>query len=240
MPEGGHVEIMANNIQSPGNDLPQGLMHGRYVKISIKDNGVGIPDQYLAKIFDPYFTTKEKGSGLGLATSYSIIRNHGGLIDVRSLSGIGSTFSIYIPAAAPMATVPLAAAVARPARKGRILVMDDDDVVRSVSGELIRALGHYADFAEHGEAAVINYRTARETGHPYDLVILDLTVRGGMGGLETIQKMREIDPDVKAVVSSGYSDNAMAAEYQKIGFKSFLKKPYNIEELRNTLNALLV
>ncbi len=239
MPEGGHVEITAINVQAPNNDLPQGLHNGRYVKISIKDNGIGISEQYLAKIFDPYFTTKEKGSGLGLATSYSIVRNHGGFIDVQSLPGKGSTFVVYIPAAALVATKPIVAAVIRPALKGRILVMDDDEVVRMVAGELIRALGHDVDFAEHGDAAISKYRTARESGDPFDVIILDLTIRGGMGGMETIQKLREIDPEVKAVVSSGYSDNAATAEYQMNGFRSFLKKPYNIEELRDTLNALL-
>ncbi len=239
MPEGGHVEISAKNIEAPARDLPQGLKDGRYVKISIKDNGVGIPQQYLAKIFDPYFTTKEKGSGLGLATSYSIVKNHSGLIEVQSLPGKGSTFVIYIPAAATVETKPIVADATRPACKGRILVMDDDEVVRMVAGELIRALGHDVDFAEHGDAAIIKYKTAREAGVPYDIVIMDITVRGGMGGVETIQKLREIYPDVKAIVSSGYSDNFMAAEYKKIGFRSFLKKPYNIEELRDMLNALL-
>jgi len=239
MPEGGRVEITAENVEAPDSDLPQDLKGGRYVKISIKDNGVGIPEQYLVKIFDPYFTTKEKGSGLGLATSYSIVKNHSGLIDIRSLPGKGSTFVVYIPAAAPAATKPIVAVVTRPVRRGRILLMDDDEVVRSVAGELIHALGHDVDFAEHGEAALFKYKTARKAGHPYDIVILDLTIRGGMGGIDTIQKLRAIDPDVRAVVSSGYSDNAMAADYQKLGFRSFLKKPYNIEELRDTLNALL-
>jgi PAS domain S-box-containing protein len=241
MPEGGRVKITARNTQAPGPDVPPTLGQGSYVKVSIRDSGIGIPEKYLPKIFDPYFTTKEKGSGLGLATSYSIVRNHGGVIDVRSEVARGSTFTIYLPATAMVAEQPAAArpAAMRPSRKGKVLVMDDEEVVRMVAGELIRELGHEAEFAEDGGAAVARYRTAMEAGNPFDVVILDLTIRGGMGGRETVQKLREIDPQVKAVVSSGYSDDDAVSEYRKYGFQAFLKKPYDIDKLRETLNALL-
>ncbi|HWR73659.1 MAG TPA: PAS domain S-box protein, partial [Nitrospirota bacterium] len=241
MPMGGTVLITARNAHAPGPGVPIQLREGDYVMISIQDSGVGIPEQYLARIFDPYFTTKEKGSGLGLATSYSIIRNHDGMIDVRSEAGKGSTFTIYLPATAavsqPVAPRP---AAAQSLRRGKVLVMDDEDVVRMVAGELIDQLGHEAGFASDGESALKMCQTAKELGRPYDVVVLDLTIRGGMGGVETIKKLREIDPDVKAVVSSGYSDDDAVSEYRKHGFRAFLKKPYDLEELRTILNTLLI
>lgn len=239
MPLGGTVEICAKNVRAPGRGLPPLLGAGNYVALSIRDSGVGIPEQYLQKIFDPYFTTKEKGSGLGLATSYSIVKNHGGLIGVASEAGRGTTFTVYLPAIESKKEVPPAVAAARVARKGNVLVMDDEEVVRTIAGEMIKALGHAVDFAKNGEEAIAKYRGARESGLPFDIVILDLTVRGGLGGKETLERLRSIDPGVKAVVSSGYSDGVIMAEHQAYGFRSCLAKPYKLETLRTTLNALL-
>jgi len=211
------------------------------VEIAVRDTGVGIPEQYLAKIFDPYFTTKEKGSGLGLATSYSIIKNHNGSIEVKSEMGKGTTFLIYIPASAIVRTAlqdkPATAAIA--AHLGKVLVMDDEQVVRDVAVALMTELGHRVELAAHGKEALEKYRAAKISGDPYDVVILDLTIRGGMGGAETIHKLLEIDPHVKAVVSSGYSDDSQIASYQEQGFKAVLMKPYNIVELQEVLNRLL-
>ncbi len=240
MPRGGEIEITGKNREAPAPGVPQVLEPGRYVAIAVRDRGTGIPASALARIFDPYFTTKEKGSGLGLATSYSIIKNHGGQIEVQSEIGQGSCFTIYLPAADDAGVEMRAAPAPAAVRCGRVLVMDDEEIVRMVSGELIRILGHDTDFAEHGAVAVEKYRQAREAGAPYDIVILDLTVRGGMGGLETLRKLREIDPDVKAVVSSGYSDDEIVAQHVQYGFRSFLRKPYDLEALRSTLHALLV
>ncbi len=239
MPLGGTIEITALNREVPGEGTPGVLAKGRYVVVSIRDSGVGIPQEYLQKIFDPYFTTKEKGSGLGLATSYSIIRNHGGLIEVASETGKGTTMTIYLPADGPGAEDRQEPAPAETSGKGKILVMDDEDVVRNVVGELIRALGHEVELAEHGEAALDRYRAARDAGRPFDLVILDLTIRGGMDGAETLKRLREIDPDVKAVVSSGYSDDAAMGEYIRQGFIASLRKPYTIEGLSKTLSDLI-
>ena len=237
MPEGGNIEIAAKNVAVTNKD--NRLPLGNYVEISIKDNGIGIARQYLAKIFDPYFTTKEKGSGLGLATSYSIISNHGGLIDVTSELGKGSTFYIYLPAVEAAREIRETSAISAPVRKGKILVMDDEEMIRNLASELIMVLGHDVELAENGEAAIEKYKSAMGSGKPFDIVILDLTIRGGLGGGDTFNRLRAIDPGVKAVVSSGYSDDAVIADYEKYGFRAQLAKPYKLKDLRDTLNELL-
>ena len=239
MPLGGTIVIIAKNVLSSDKGLPQLQGKGRYVEISVQDSGIGISEKYLEKIFDPYFTTKEKGSGLGLATSYSIIRNHGGLIDVKSGVGNGTTFYIYLPAVeleAETMTVPTVSFVGR---RGKILIMDDEELIRNIAGTQVKVLGNEVEVAENGETAIAKYTSAMETGKPFDIVILDLTVRGGMGGRETIERLLAIDPGVRAIVSSGYSDNDVVADYQKYGFRASLSKPYRLVDLRDTLNALL-
>ncbi|MCC6522538.1 MAG: PAS domain-containing protein [Polyangiaceae bacterium] len=241
MPTGGSVRVAARNVTEDDAALPRALPRGNYVAISIQDSGVGIAAQDLDKIFDPYFTTKEKGSGLGLATSYSIVKNHGGLIDVRSQLGAGSTFTIYLPAAAGRTRTEVAAAAARPVpgRTARILVMDDEELIRKLTGELLRVLGHDVAVARHGQEAVEAYERAMARGEPFDVVILDLTVRGGMGGEEALQRLRALDPAVKAIVSSGYSDDASMADHLAHGFKAYLKKPYDLDALREAVKSLL-
>jgi PAS domain S-box-containing protein len=240
MPEGGTIKISAKNVYAPHKGLPALLAEGIYIEISVKDNGIGIPEKYIPRLFDPYFTTKEKGSGLGLATSYSIIKNHGGLIDVKSQLGKGSTFLVYLPALEAeekrVVTIP---ATAHAARKGRILVMDDEELLRNIVGIMLRALGHDAEFAENGEEAIVKYREALSAGKRFDIVILDLTIRGGMGGEETFRELLTLDPEVKAVVSSGYADSATISEYESRGFSACLAKPYAVDALRNILNMLL-
>jgi PAS domain S-box-containing protein len=240
MPLGGRIEIAVRNV-------PHARAAGLYltavdglVEIMVRDRGMGIPPEHLPRIFDPYFTTKEKGSGLGLATSYSIVRNHDGMIDVSSELGKGSTFMIYLPAACT-AQEQAVASVAGYAtgRTCRVLVMDDEPIVRVVAGELLRELGHDAEFAEHGDSAIEKYRRAMAENRPFDVVILDLTIRGGMGGLDTLRKLKEMDPGVKAVVSSGYSDDEVVATYQQHGFRSFLKKPYDMRELCRILDDVM-
>ena len=238
MPEGGTIVLTARNVeQQAAHDKLLGP--GKHVEVSISDTGIGIPEKYLQKIFDPYFTTKEMGSGLGLATSYSIIRNHGGVIAVESEVGRGTTFYVYLPAVEAAEGIQKEPAAVPFTGKGNILVMDDEEIVLNITGEMIRALGHDVDFANHGQSAIEKYRAALESGKPYDIVILDLTIRGGMGGRETVQRILEMDPAVIAIVSSGYSDDAVISEYYKYGFKARLSKPYRLEDLRNTLHALL-
>lgn len=238
MPEGGTIVIAAKNVVGSDKDHPK-IPYGTYVEISVRDTGIGIPGQYLQNIFAPYFTTKEKGSGLGLATSYSIIKNHGGFIDVMSELGKGTTFFIYLPAVEAEEEVSETTTATSPFRKGKILVMDDEKLVRNIVRELITALGHEVDVAEEGKAATEKYRSAAESGKPFDIVILDLTVQGGMGGKATIDRLRALDPGVMAVVSSGYPDDTVVADYENYGFKARLTKPYKIDRLRDTLNALL-
>ena len=241
MPTGGSVIVAAKNVAAGDASLPHGLGRGNYVMIAIRDTGVGIPERYLGKIFDPYFTTKEKGSGLGLATSYSIVRNHGGMIDIRTKPGEGSTFMIYLPAVAGegLSATPAEPLATSPARKARVLVMDDEEIIRNISRELLLALGQDVEVVKDGREALEKYKEAMAAGAPFDIVILDLTVRGNMGGVETIHKLREIDPAVKAIVSSGYSDDAAIADHLSHGFKAYLKKPYDIAALRNTLVSLM-
>jgi two-component system cell cycle sensor histidine kinase/response regulator CckA len=239
MPLGGRIDLSARNVSAASvAGLPQGLQ-GELVEISVRDQGLGIPPEHVARIFDPYFTTKEKGSGLGLATSYSIIRNHGGAILVTSELGKGSLFTIYLPASSAAQELVTEYRAGTASQKCRILVMDDDAVVRDVAVALLTELGHEVEIAEHGEAAIEKYRKAMGSGKPFDLVILDLTVRGGMGGSETIQKLQAIHPNVKAIVSSGYSDDTALSSYREQGFRAFMKKPYTMQELKDTLDALL-
>ncbi len=239
MPQGGTIVITAKNVQAPDPLLPHLLKKGNYVEISIQDNGIGIPAPDMHKIFDPYFTTKQKGSGLGLATSYSIIKNHGGLIDVVSRTGTGTICFIYLPATDAGIEVQKNPSVSPAVRQGKILVMDDEEVVRNIVGEMLKALGHAVEFAEHGDAAIEKYQAAREAGNPFDIVILDLTVRGGLGGKETNNRLLAIDPGARVIVSSGYSDDAVMADHRAHGFAACLRKPYQLDELVSTLNALL-
>ena len=240
MPLGGTIMIAARNVCPPHKGLPALLAEGQYVEISVKDSGSGIPEQYLPRLFDPYFTTKEKGSGLGLATSYAIIKNHGGLIDVKSQLGKGSTFFVYLPALESegerVVTTP---ATADAARKGRVLVMDDEELIRNIVGIMLRALGHEAELAENGEEAIAKYSEALSSGRRFDIVILDLTVRGGIGGEEAMRELLALDPDVKAVVSSGYADSTTIAQYESRGFSACLTKPYEVDALGDILNVLL-
>jgi PAS domain S-box-containing protein len=239
MPAGGSLLVSARNVGAPAPGLPAGLAPGEYVQVAVTDSGAGIPPELRERIFDPYFTTKERGSGLGLATSLSIVRNHGGAMTVESEPGRGSRFAFYLPAAAPQSQ---AAAPRPPAagklRPGRILVMDDEEAVRSVAAAMLRYLGQEAVVCAHGDEAIAHYRAARESGRPFDAVLLDLTIRGGLGGEETLDALRAIDPGVKAVVSSGYAESSAIADYRQRGFAGCLRKPFQLEALGSVLRSL--
>jgi nitrogen-specific signal transduction histidine kinase/CheY-like chemotaxis protein len=245
MPAGGTVLISFENttVDSPNSILTP----GRYVDIAIKDHGIGIAAENIEKIFDPYFSTKAKGAikgtGLGLSISHSIIANHGGDITVCSRLGVGTTFHVLLPASEaaadpvqPVVDDEKVAISDKPVLgQGRILVMDDEAMIRELTGSMLGHLGYDADFAETGQHAVEKYQTALDTSTPYDAVILDLTIKGGMGGLATIEMLKEIDPTVKAIVSSGYSDDPVIASYKKYGFCEVVAKPYEMIEFSQKL-----
>jgi PAS domain S-box-containing protein len=235
MPRGGTIKITAENIDID-NKSGTSIKPGQYVKINVKDMGPGIPDEYLAKIFDPYFTTKQAGSGLGLATVFSIIKRHNGYVFVESVIGKGTTFAIYLPVSTE--TVIHKKKKDITTGKGRILVMDDEAMVLKVSGAMIESLGYETVFAENGAEAVAKYKEAIDRGKPFDMVILDLTVQDGMGGRGAIKKLLEIDPQVKAIVSSGYSADSIMAKCEEYGFIDVLAKPYKLETLSMTLRRV--
>ncbi|MEQ8221812.1 MAG: PAS domain S-box protein [Candidatus Eremiobacterota bacterium] len=236
MPEGGIIRIFAENVYiEETNELP--LKTGRYVKISVKDHGPGIAREYLTKIFDPYFTTKQKGSGLGLATTYSIIKRHHGHITLESRTGEGTTFSFFLPASEKDFDVE---EIKHPLKShGKILVMDDDEMIRRLMPLLLPRLGYEVELAADGTEAIALYEKARYTDKPFDLVIMDLTIPGGMGGKEAIEKLLAMDPSVKAIVSSGYSNDPVMADCRDYGFKSVITKPYNVNNLGEILYKVL-
>ena len=238
MPDGGTIQVSAENFALSAENNPF-IKNGKYVKITVKDTGVGIPEEHLPKIFDPYFTTKEEGSGLGLATAYSIIKNHAGYIMAESAAGVGTTFYIHLPASKKEIDRVEAVEEKLVSGKEKILVMDDDDIVRDVAGKMLTKLGYEVDFARDGSEAIELYKKSKNSGRPFDVVIIDLTIPGGMGGRETMQKLLEIDPYVKAIVSSGYSDDAVMSNYTNYNFKGVIAKPYRIEELSRTVHSVL-
>jgi PAS domain S-box-containing protein len=233
MPDEGRITITLDNVlvdETSAHPVPA----GPYVRMTVHDNGPGIPKRFLARIFDPYFTTKQKGSGLGLAISYSIVRSHKGAISVDSEPGSGTTFVVYLPALPGLQVAP--AQESRSVRgTGRVLVMDDEELVRDVLGAMLSALGYEPVLTADGAAAVKEYEAAIKSGRRYDLVVLDLTVRAGMGGKDAVQQLRALDPRINALVSSGYSNDPVLSDYKRFGFSGVVSKPYRIEELSEAL-----
>ncbi|MCF6291373.1 MAG: PAS domain S-box protein [Desulfobacterales bacterium] len=238
MPAGGTIHIRAENVVVNHQD-GLALKQGRYIRISIRDEGHGLPAEHLDKIFDPFFTTREKGNGLGLAICYSIINNHGGMVTVESEPGRGSTFHVFLPVAAGKDPVLEEVSEELIRGRGRILVMDDEDVVSEVTANMLHHLGYGAALARDGLEAIDLYKQAYDAGRPYDAVILDLTVPGGMGGRETIKELLKIDPRIKAIVVSGYATDTMMVDYRQNGFSGVISKPYRISELSRTLHNVL-
>jgi len=239
MLHGGTIEVRAENIIESCQRWEHALrvQPGRYVRISVTDYGVGIPEGNRSRIFDPYFSTKPQGSGLGLATAYSIVKNHGGFVSVSSAVDRGTTLMISLPAAT--AEVALDSMGSVPAGASRILVMDDEVLVRGLTVNMLKSLGHTVEVADNGNIAVEQYSRALKTGRPFDAVLLDLIVPCGLGGREALEMISEIDPAVKAIMVSGYTPNPESTEFKDYGFKAVIAKPFTLEELKTTLHSVM-
>ncbi len=239
MPGGGIIGIGAENLNiGPENVLP--LKQGSYVKVIIKDLGAGIAPEDIPRIFDPYFSTKDEGFGLGLATTYSIIKRHEGYIDVESEMGAGTTFHVYLPASDKKLPEKRVSEEKPIIGEGRILVMDSEESIREVISEMLKSLGYEVESAFDGQEAIELYKKAGESGRPFNVVIMDLTVPGGMGGKEAVRELIKIDPGVKVIVSSGYSNDPIMAEYKKYGFSGVIAKPYRIKDLSEVLYNVVI
>ncbi len=242
MPEGGTITVSAANVDiEQGTPLP--LLPGRYIRIMVEDCGGGIEEDVLERIFDPYFSTKESGNGLGLAICYAVVSKHGGYIGARSTVGRGTVFEVYLPAVEDEVPVEEPVAGLRDGRVrngGRILVMDNEQMVLRVLKSMLQILGYKVSCVEDGAEAIRVYQQAMGTDSAFDAVIFDLTVPGGMGGEEAVQQLRAIDPSLTAIVSSGYSGHAVMADYGRYGFDGVVAKPYRLSELSQVLQSTLV
>lgn len=233
----GCIQVRAANRVISTNSASQKA--GSYVRISIDDDGPGIPPEILPKIFDPYFTTKTGGTGLGLATAYAIISRHEGHIGVESIPGVRTCFTIDLPAAPsgvpeePVSREPIQTG------SGRILVMDDNDALRSLLAQMLERLGYEVELAANGDDALAQFGRARAANRPFTAVLLDLTIPGGMGGVPTAARLREMDASVKLIVSSGYSDSPVMADYRRFGFDAVVPKPWSVASLGGALKRLL-
>ncbi len=238
MPDGGRIRIRCENAASIDWNASSGPAD-RFVRMSISDEGTGIPPENLERIFDPFFTTKEKGRGLGLATTYSIIKNHEGFIRVESPPGRGATFTIALPASAS-AIAPHGIEEQRPVfGAGKVLVMDDEELIRETARVILESIGYTVEDAGDGAEAIALYESALKSGAPFAAVIMDLTIPGGMGGKEAVRRLLEIDPHARVIVSSGYSNDPIMANYREYGFVAVASKPYNVGELSRKLAGVV-
>ncbi|NTV13871.1 MAG: PAS domain S-box protein [Desulfobulbaceae bacterium] len=237
MPDGGKIEIVGANFDNRHRFLPE--MPDRLLRLTIKDNGAGIAPEQVARIFDPYFTTKQEGSGLGLAITHSIIVKHGGHISVESQAGQGTTFTIYLVAAeqACAGEPPVEERIVT--GSGRILVLDDEEMVREVAREMLERLGYEVLLVGDGREVIDCHRQCRQEGRPIDLFLVDLTIPGGMGGREVIETLRALDPSVRAVAFSGYSNDPVVASFQDYGFAAVVAKPFRVEELAGVIASVM-
>jgi CheY-like chemotaxis protein len=242
MPGGGTLTIAASNFtKAPGGNDSLHLEPGKYIKVEISDTGTGIPAEHIDRIFEPYFTTRKNGRGIGLATVHSIVKRHAGLITVSSHVGRGSVFTLYLPAddylrknTDEIKIPPVCVSSAC-----RILVMDDDAIVLHVLEAILKHLGHAVTVTKKGEEALEEFKKSKEGTSPFALIISDLTVAGGMGGIELAEKIREIDAAIPIIVSTGYSSDPVFTDYKKFGFNAAMRKPYSIEEVKVAVEAAM-
>lgn len=242
MPSGGIIKVSAENIALDDNrSIP--LKKGNYVKMTIEDSGIGIPEEYLSRIFEPCFTTKQQGSGLGLAIAHSIIKKHHGFIRVESVNGEKTTVEIFFPVSQEELKRDKEYVTVKEngnhSGSGKILIMDDNTEVRTVLGRMLQHLGLEVSYADDGTIAMELYEEEMRQGKKFDIVICDLTIPGGMGGKETLGKLLEIDPEVKVVASSGYTDSPEMTDYKNLGFCGFIPKPYQLKDVGSVLKGML-
>jgi CheY-like chemotaxis protein len=247
MPAGGagtlRVTLANHAVESDETDTPK---PGRYVRIAISDSGTGIAPDVLPRIFDPYFTTRRGSRGLGLATVYSILNRHGGRVEAASTLGLGTTVTIWLPATmlavmdeAPKPSSAPAASAPVTSGKPRVLLMDDEEGVREVASIVLVRMGLDVTAVADGESALVEFEKARKSSRPYALLIVDLTVQGGMGGRETVEAVRKLDPLVPAIVSSGYSSDPVMANYQSYGFQAVVPKPFEVSALAEAVRRFI-
>ncbi len=237
-PHKAKVQLRAANARIAEGQLAS-LPAGDYVEFEVRDNGSGIKPEHLEKIWDPFFTTKKHGTGIGLATVLSIVRKLGGEIGLQSVVGEGTVFSVFLPLADQPVEVQARPAPSLRFGTGRVLFMDDDDHICNLTAAMLQSLDYKFDIAKNGEDAIVLYKRYLNIGRPYDAVIMDLTVIGGMGGEETFRVLHDLDPDVRAIVSSGYDNEEMAKQYLEMGFCGYLTKPYRVTDLGKVLKAVL-
>ena len=236
MSGGGAIEVRAENVVVPNNSGDADPL----VRISIRDDGPGIPPDVLPRIFDPYFTTKPGGTGLGLATAYAIVVKHGGHLSVESTPGVGTTFTVDLPASLETPLSPPSITASMQTGTERLLVMDDDEALRILSKAVLTTLGYDVQTAGDGAEAVALFEANRAAGKAFDAVLLDLTVTGGMGGLEAAARLKESDPALKLIVSSGYSDAPVMSHFAEYGFDAVILKPWTVQEMSEVLHRVLV
>jgi len=238
MPGGGTVEVAVENVLVDGEEhLP--LEKGKYVRLSVTDQGIGISEKHLDRIFDPFFTTKQKGSGLGLTTCFTIVKNHGGNIRAHSEVDVGTRIDVFLPVSDEASEGRERNEAIAMKGKGRILLIDDEEMIRRSAGEMLRRFGYDVTSAKDGEEALRYYKEASVSERCFDAVIMDLTIRGGKGGRETIEELLTIDPGAKVIVSSGYSDDPVMSNFEEYGFRDVIKKPYKLDEVASVLRRVL-
>ena len=239
MPAGGEVEIAAENVLVADAEhvLPQ--EEGKYVRVSVIDHGIGISGKHLDRIFDPFYTTKQRGSGLGLTTCFTIMKNHGGHIRVHSEVDVGTRIDLFLPASDEPPERGEQARKTSLQGEGRILLIDDEQMIRRAAGEMLRRFGYDVTAAKDGEEAIRYYEEAAAAKRPFHAVIMDLTIRGSKGGRETAEALLTVDPDAKVIVSSGYSDDPVMSNFEDYGFCDVITKPYKLEDVGTVLRRVI-
>ena len=238
MPDGGTLRLEASN-EHLSDYQADSLDPGCYIRIDVRDEGAGIREEIRERIFDPFFTTRDTGTGLGLSVCDSIVRKHGGCIEVNSSEGQGTCFSIFLPAAEERAAEQPHPSRETPKGEGRLLVVDDEETIRQTCISMLQMLGYRAEGAANSDDAVKQYRNAAAEADGFRLVLMDLTLRGGPGGCETMERLQSFDPNVRAIVCSGYAQDPVMANASAYGFCGVVSKPYTLEELSQAVSQAL-